>query len=256
LVAVSADGYAFPYTRWVEAGLPAANEPPSGVRTQRDRVVIERGEISFEGQLFATLDRPLPDTRELSEALGRTTLPRGVILFADGRVPWPAVVWVSEATLRAHVDELRLAFRATGAAKATAPPPTSIDVELVPMYETDKVPAGWDPDGVFDRVFARCSGVKRWPPPEEDSAARRIVDELPLRLVDCHCDVDMNAVRRLAWHWWGRDFPSAPQIEVSLRLSATGTELSAPRTADWGSVAQRVAAAGRQGIPTRLAVTK
>jgi hypothetical protein len=184
------------------------------------------------------------DAAALKQALAdaRAATPLYVI---DVRTPWRAVKAATDAALAAGIPAVVFVFRAEGRSLA-APEPSSIDRPL------DEAAAGGPLDGSIPAgVFSRCreasellSGMVTL---GADERFAKVAAELPGAIARCGCDVEVPAVKRLMWAWWGRDAPGAPYTGVTVKLARGGAAVTAPPETPWADAHRALVAAAASG---------
>jgi len=216
-------------------------------------VTVKPTEIVVEGAVVADPSTAKP--ADLAKLLGEQLAARpgpDLVLVIDGKVAWSSVVPLLRGAAAAKHDRVTFVFAAGAPGAASTPPKSSIDAEL-----SAAAGSGADPDGaVTAKVFANCITVteKLFPaidkltPGEFDVA---VAVGMPEEIDACGCKVELPAVQRLMWAWWGRDRgPALAAIKVQIAAVAKdGTEVTTAPTAPWSEAFQLVAAAAERGKP-------
>jgi hypothetical protein len=216
-------------------------------------VTVKPAEVVIDGKVVADPSKTAgPDLAKLVGPLIEPTPGAEIILVIDGKAPWSTVATVMNAAAAAKHPRIGLVFAAGAPAAADPPPKSSIDAELDARA---KAPPAPDP-GIGAKVFEHCAAVtqKLFPaidklgPSEFDVA---VAVGMPEEIKMCGCRVDLAAVQRLMWAWWGRDRgPALAAIRVEIAAVAKdGTDLTMKPDAPWSEASQLVIAAAEQRKP-------
>jgi hypothetical protein len=187
---------------------------------------------------------------------------RDIVVIIDGKVAWSTVVPLLGGVASAKHPRVTLVFAAGQAGAASPPPKSSIDAQLDalarpdPAKPTPALAAAGGDDALEATLFADCPevtqnlmpAVAKLSPGEFDVA---VALGLPREIESCSCRVELPAVQRLMWSWWGRDRgPALASVKVEIATVAKdGTEVTAKPDAPWSEVSELVLAAAEQGKP-------
>lgn len=242
----------------------AGGQQPSQISRGAPVVTVRPTELVLDGQVV--LDPSKTKPAELTKQVAAAITPKQgaeVVYVIDGKVPWAQVAALLAAAPVGKHGRVQLVFAAGGQPAASPPPKSSIDAELDALAHPDPakpaapLAAGADPArDIATKVFADCAAVtqKLFPaidklgPGEFDVA---VAVGMPEEIQNCGCRVDLDAVQRLMWAWWGRDHgPALAAMKVEIAATAKdGTPVTAKPDAAWSEAADLVVAAAEQGKP-------
>jgi hypothetical protein len=187
-----------------------------------------------------------------------------VVVLVDGKVPWSVVVDVVNGALAGDHGRVTFAFTAGAPGAASKPLPSSIDAELDALRTKQATAADLatpvdEKSGLSAKVFADCAAVtqKLFPAIDKLSPAEfdvAVAVGMPDEIEICGCRVELAAVQRLMWAWWGRDAgPALASVKVQVSAPKPGvTEITLPADAPWISASELIIAAAPQGKPVTL----
>jgi len=145
---------------------------------------------------------------------------RGLVVAGALGVPVSAAAKPEQC--KAQRDELATWLK-QAAEKPTEvkPGPSSIskdlaelDASLDPKKKAPKLEK--NAPNLPDRVFKKCAGMNAWmktlSPLQLPEKRARIVAELPAQIEACGCQVEMPAVKELAYHWLNPAPPPTPPV--------------------------------------------
>jgi hypothetical protein len=239
------------------AKLVAVDRPP-GAFDAAPSVVIAADAVSFNGNPVADpravarhMQRYLAAERAQIESAG-LEMDRLLVLVAPDAT-WINVVDVAAAAATTGFTRLVFVFDAKS---DLAPPPTSsISAELAALARgadpagpavrlADGIPAD---GGLPGKVYGACKPVVDWLPTlvdvEPGARNARVAAELPGKIAECDCRIELAAVKALHWSGMGRDL-GPPQTAVAVALAPRGaknpTEVTAAGHEAWSAAHQVV----------------
>jgi hypothetical protein len=258
-----ADGHVSVITTGVElATLPVG---PTPITRGAPVVKVAPAEVVIDGAAVA-----VPSTTKgadlraaVRERLASTPGP-DVVVLVDAKVPWSVVVDVANGALAADHGRVTFAFTAGSPGAASKPPPSSIDAEIDALLAKQATAADLatpidENSGLSAKIFADCAAVtqKLFPAIDKLSPAEfdvAVAVGMPDEIEICGCRVELPAVQRLMWAWWGRDMgPALASVKVQLTAPKPGaTEITMPADAPWSEASTLIVAAAPQGKPVAL----
>ena len=264
--ALVADGHVTVVATGVDlAPLPGVG--PTPITRGAPVVTVKPTEVVVQGTLVADPRTTKADdlAKQVTGLLAARPGP-DIVLVIDGKVAWSTVAPLLRAVAAAKHSRVTLVFAAGQSGAASRPPPSSIDAEASTRWPTPNPAkpapdlAATAPDGnIASKVFADCAAVpqKLFPelgkldPGEFDVA---VVTGMPAEIEACGCRVEMAAVQRLMWAWWGRDSgPALAAVKIEIAADAkAGTAITAKPDAPWSEASQLLVAAAEQGKPISL----
>jgi len=244
--------------------VPAGGQQPSQIARGAPVVTVKPAELILDGMIVLDPSKTKPaDLAKQVAAAITPTQGAEVVYVIDAKVPWAQVAALLAAAPAGKHGRVQLVFAAGGQPAASPPPKSSIDAELDALAHPDpakpapSLAAGADPArDIATKVFADCAAVtqKLFPaidklqPGEFDVA---VAVGMPEEIQNCGCRVDLDAVQRLMWAWWGRDQgPALTGLTIEIAATAKdGTPVTTKPDAPWSEAADLVIAAAEQGKP-------
>ncbi|HEU0031221.1 MAG TPA: hypothetical protein VFQ53_11350 [Kofleriaceae bacterium] len=233
------------------------DQAPSQLPDGAIYVTIKPTELVIDGTLVGNPGKPTINYGKTFLERLEAHKPAGdVALVIDAKTRWAGIAPLVQAVSDSH-QTVTLVFEAGAPSHASKPPPSSIDAEL------DKLAAPRDPaapapdlsapkDPITVRVFDNCPDVGLLSSKLADKPAaerdRGLVEGLPKAILACGCKVELPAVQRLMWAWWGRD-GGPPLTGVTVAIAKTGTKVRAKPTATWLDAHKAILDAAKAGKP-------
>jgi hypothetical protein len=235
-------------------------EPPSPIPNNM-AVVVKPDQISVDGKLVASpsTTKGIDLAKSYMEAIATVRDATGVVVLVEGTTPWSSVVAIANAVPKTTRAQVSFVFESSAPSAVETPPVSSIDADLAEIRRRVRSD---NPDGTTAmpldpsaRVFKDCPGgleilpkVADVSPIERDAT---LVDLLLAALAACDCRVEMPAVQRLMWAWWGRE-NGAQLVGVTIAMASTakdGTVVKAAPTTPWSEAHKAVVDAAKAAKP-------
>lgn len=147
----------------------------------------------------------------------------------DKAATWGDVARTVDAAVAAGYREALFAFTATSKLE----PPAGVESRTTSMEVFDQAGAR------LDELGKTCPGIS-----EYADAAR-----IAAALVECHCAVDVEEIRRLAWiqSRWGQ---ARPRTSATVTLGGDGAaEIAQPKATPWSEAHARLLELAAEGAP-------
>ena len=203
--------------------------------------------------------RPSADAKAITERIedARGAGPAGaVVFFIDRDAPTSLLAVAAAGAVAANARDVQLAV-ARPVTPLPPPPRSSVTDELAATAGGSSTDRAVGVARVLRRVIAGCPGMIRafgavGESSHAASKAQAIIDALRPALVECSCNVDLDALRSTMWAIMGPGvYPPAGLVAVTL-ASSDDRSAAIATGATWADAAPAVFAAATAGERVRI----
>lgn len=212
----------------------------------KDRSHSRLFDESLDDKTFLERVATFAHERKIASTPDAIQLP--VVVAGDEGARWAAILEAIEKTAAAGIGQIGFIMRSPFSPKTPRPPPSTIDDKVTEIFKSKE----YDPTehGVVLAAFCSVNTISQCYTLDRSfnrnfyadglEIFEYLADDTPDAVFSCLCDVDLDALRVLFWHYW----PDDPFVVATVRIAPGACEdcrrFVMPVDATWGQASGRL----------------